>query len=342
MSILSVGSAGVVGAPRPSAGRQRARTRLAYLFIAPGLVMLLVFRYYPALSALYHSLTTWDGTSPPIFVGLANFRSFFADPIFGRSVLNVGELTLFWMVQAVTVPLIVAQLILGIKSPRLQFIYRLFFVLPLVVPAVVNILLWQFIYAGDGPLNQVLGALHLNRLEQDWLGNPQTALYAIMAMGFPWVEGVGLLIYTAGLQAIPHEIVEAAHIDGAGAVRMFFAVQIPQIVGQLRLMWVLAIIDGIQSFTRVLILTQGGPGYATTVPALRMYIEAFENQRMGRACAIGTVLFAAILVLTFINLRSIRSRVEYEPDRADLPVQPSGALAGSWRVPDTSDTAGTS
>lgn len=137
-----------------------------------------------------------------------------------------------------------------------------------------------------------------------------------MAMGFPWVDGFGLLIYTAGLQSIPSETVEAAHIDGASALRAFFAVQIPQIVGQVRLMWVLAIINGIQNFTQVLILTNGGPGYTTEVPGLLMYNEAFGYGRMGRACAIGTAIFLVILILTFINLRIIRSNVEYDAGRA--------------------------
>jgi ABC-type sugar transport system permease subunit len=300
----------------PGMARRRAQARLAYLFIAPAFIMLLIFQYYPALSALFHALTSWDAVSPPVFVGLANFQSLLSDPYVGIATLNVLKLTLFWMVLAVTVPLIVARLILGVKSARLQFIYRLFFVLPFVVPTVVNILLWQFIYAGNGVLNQLLSFLRLTQLQQDWLGSPQTALYAIMVMGFPWVDGFGLLIYTAGLQAIPHEIVEAAHIDGAGPVRAFFAVQIPQIIGQLRLMWVLSIINGIQNFTQVFILTNGGPGFATTVPALLMYNEAFQYQRMGRACAIGTSLFVVILILTYVNLRFIRSNVEYDASRA--------------------------
>jgi ABC-type sugar transport system permease subunit len=297
---------------RPGLARRRAQARLAYLFILPAFVMLLIFQYYPALSALYHGLTTWDATSPPVFVGLANYQSFFSDPVMGTAVTNILKLTLFWMVLAVTVPLAVARLIMGVKSRRLQFIYRLCFILPFVVPTVVTILLWQFIYAGDGVINQILGFLHLSKLQQDWLGNPNTALYAIMVMGFPWVDGFGLLIYTAGLQAIPQEIVEAAHIDGAGPLRAFFSVQIPQIVGQLRLMWVLAIINGIQNFTQVYILTNGGPGYTTTVPGLLMYDEAFQYQRLGRACAIGTCLFVVILALTYINLRFIRSSVEYD------------------------------
>lgn len=300
-----------------SSARRRYQARLAYLFIAPAFVMLIIFQYYPVFSALYHSLTNWDGTSPATFAGLANFQSFFGDPILGTAVANIVKLTLFWMVLAVTIPLAVARLIMGVRSVRAQFIYRLCFVVPFVVPTVVTILLWKFIYAGDGVLNQALTALHLTRLQQDWLGSSDTALYAIMLMGFPWVDGFGLLIYTAGLQAIPSEMVEAAHIDGAGVVRTFFAVELPQIVGQLRLMWVLAIINGLQNITLVLLLTNGGPGYTTTVPGLVMYNEAFISQNLGRACAIGVALFAVILVLTFINLHYIRSSVEYDAAKVD-------------------------
>ena len=129
-----------------------------------------------------------------------------------------------------------------------------------------------------------------------------------MAMGFPYVDGFGLLIYTAGLQAIPGEMKEAAAVDGASPLRIFWSIEVPQIIGQLRLMWVLAIINGIQNFTQVLILTQGGPGYSTMVPGLMMYQDAFTNDDFGRASAIGTVLFVVILALTIINLRVGRQR----------------------------------
>ena len=288
------------------------QARLGYMFLVPTLAAIVIFQYYPAASAIYHSFTLWDGVDAAKFTGFAQFQAFFADPEFGAAVANIVKLTLFWMLMAVTVPLVVARLILSVRSPSQQFALRLLFILPFVVPQVVLILLWQFIYAGDGVLNQLLGSVHLSNWEADWLGNPQTALYAIMFMGFPYVDGFGLLIYTAGLQAIPSEIKEASAVDGAGAFRTFFQIEVPQIVGQLRLMWVLAIINGVQNFTQVLILTKGGPGYATTVPGLVMYEEAFINQNMGKACAIGTMLFAVILGLTIFNLRVIRSRTDYE------------------------------
>lgn len=302
-------------ARRRSLGARLAQWRLGYLFLLPTLVAIVIFQYYPAISAVYHAFTIWDGISPARFAGLSQFAAFFTDPEFGTAVVNILKLTAFWMLLAVTVPLFVARLIMAVPSPRRQFAFRLLFILPFVVPQVVLILLWQFIYAGQGVLNQLLVAIHLAGLQQDWLGNGHTALYAIMFMGFPYVDGFGLLVYTAGLQAIPSEVKEAAAVDGAGVLRTFFQVEVPQIVGQLRLMWVLAIINGIQNFTQILILTNGEPGYATTVPGLMMYHEAFENQNMGKACAIGTVLFVVILGLTIVNMRLVRSSVDYEARR---------------------------
>ena len=300
-------AAGILPRGRP---RLRSGTKLAYLFILPTFVFILLFSYYPAFSAIYHSFTDWNGSTANL-VGFQNYQSLLSDPEFTASVPNILKLTIFWMILAVTVPLIVARLILGVKSKRLQFVYRLLFILPFVVPQVVIILLWKFILAGgqDGVLNQLLGALHLPGLQQDWLGNPATALYGVMAVGFPYVDGFGLLIYTAGLQAIPAEIKESAAVDGARPLRIFFSIELPQIVGQLRLMWVLAIINGLQNFAQILILTQGGPGYSTMVPGVVMYQYAFSNQQFGLACSIGTSIFVITLALTIINLRLGRERV---------------------------------
>lgn len=286
-----------------------SRSRLAYLFLLPTLVFILLFSYYPALSALYHAFTNWDGTTPATWAGLQNFQGLLGDPQFTTAIANVAKLTAFNMVLAVTIPLLVARLIMAVKGARWRFAYRLCFILPFVVPQVVLILVWQFIYAGSGVLNQILAAVHLTGLQQDWLGNPALALYAVMAIGFPYVDGFGLMIYTAGLQSIPAEMREAAAVDGAGALRIFFRIEVPQIVGQLRLMWVLAIINTVQNFTQVLILTQGGPGYSTMVPGIVMYQYAFTNGQFGKASAIGTVLFVVTLALTILNLRLGRERV---------------------------------
>lgn len=292
------------------------RSRLHYLFILPSLVLLAVFMYYPAFSALYHSLFNWDGFSRPTFIGLDNFKAVIGDPLMQAATVNVLKLAAFAMVTSVSVPLFVARLICGLRSRRLQYAFRVLFVIPLILPTVVILLIWQVIYDPNfGLLNQALAALHLG-MPQAWLGDPNLALYAVMFIGFPWVDGFALLIFTAGLQSISTELLEAAAIDGAGAWRRFRSIELPLVVGQIKLILILNMIWTIQNFTNVLILTQGGPGTATEVPGQVLYKAAFESERMGYACAIGTFMFAVMLVLTFINMKFVRSRTDYTPDAA--------------------------
>jgi raffinose/stachyose/melibiose transport system permease protein len=280
------------------------------------MALLVLFMYFPAGTALLRSLYAWDGVTAPSFVGLGNFQTMAGDPVMQQAFVNVLKLAAFAMTIQVAVPLLVARLILGLRSLRAQYILRVLFVVPLVVPQVVIILIWGFLYDPDyGVINQVLSGMHLDGLTQAWLGDPKLALYAIMFIGFPFVDGFGLLIYTAGLQAIPTDLLHAAAADGAGALSRFWRIELPLVVGQIRLLMVLNMIWAIQSFTAILILTQGGPGDATYVPGLTLYFNAFQYEKMGYACAIGATLFVVMLGLTFINLKYVRSRTDYEPER---------------------------
>ena len=300
-----------VALERP-ARRRRPLSLTAFLYILPAIIFAAIFLYVPSFSAIVHAFTDWDGASPPTFVGLGNFQQMVGDPQMQLSFVNVLKLTGFALLVELTVPLAVAKLILALRSPRLQHYFRVLFLLPAVVPLPLIALIWLYIYDPNvGLLNAGLKALHLGFMQQDWLGNPNFALYAIMFMGFPWVDGFGMLIYTAGLQAIPQEVIESTHIDGAGAWTRFLRIELPLIVGQFRLMSVLTIINGIQQFAIVLILTNGGPAFATYVPGLTMYNDAFYYNRMGYACAIGVSIFIVILILTIINLRYMRSATEY-------------------------------
>lgn len=317
-----VTSAATAVAAERAARRRRPVPVFAYLCILPAVLFAAVFLYYPSLSAVAHAFTDWDGASPPVFSGLSNFQQIFADPQMRISFANVAKIMVFALVVELTIPLLVAKLILALRSTRFQNVIRVCFLLPLIVPFVVIFLLWQFIYDPNvGPLNAILAALHLGGA-QNWLGDPNLALYAVMATGagivapFPFVDGFALLIFTAGLQAIPAEVLEAAHLDGAGAFARFWRVEVPLILGQLRLISVLTIVASIQQYVAILILTGGGPGFATYVPGYSMYNNAFYYNRMGYACAIGTVLFLVILILTVINLRYIRPSAEFDAKAA--------------------------
>lgn len=313
MSDARTQGATIADADGSLAARGRRRFHLLpYLFIAPALLFAAVFLYYPAWSALYHSLYEWDGSATMTFVGLKNFTDMLNDPIIALSFKNVLKLTAFGMAVELIVPLAAARMIIGLRRHRAQEVFRVLFIIPLVVPLVVYYLMWQFIYdPTSGLLNTTFAALHLP-WQPGWLGDPNLALYSLMFVGFPFVDGFGLLIYTAGLQAIPQEVLEAAQVDGAGTMSRFFKIEMPLILGQIRLLMVLTLIQGIQQITAVLILTGGGPANLTMIPGVALYNDAFGNYQYGYACAIGSVMFFVILILTALNFRFLRPGVEYD------------------------------
>jgi ABC-type sugar transport system permease subunit len=286
----------------------------SYLFLAPTFILLILFSYYPIFSALSHSFTEWKGSGASTWIGLANFRELFADDVMGESSLNTLKLMIGGMIISLTAPLLAAEMIFALKSERAQYLYRVFFVIPMVVPGVVTLLIWGFIYDDNlGLLNQALMALGLGGWQQSWLGDPQTVLYSLLLMGFPWVGGFALLIYYAGLQNIPGEVFESARLDGASGFTRFKAIDLPLLMGQVKLLVVLGFIGGVQGFQGQLLLTNGGPGYSTMVPGMHLYQNAISFDRMGYACAIGVVLFLVILAITYINLKYVKSSSEYQP-----------------------------
>ncbi|MGQ9681024.1 MAG: carbohydrate ABC transporter permease [Anaerolineae bacterium] len=309
--------------PRARAGEKRAlplwqrvwRARGLYLLIVPTFGLLLVFSYYPVGSALYHAFTIWDGNYSR-FVGLLQFQRMLADPYFIASVINMVRLLIFHVGVNLTVPLVTAVLVFHLPSDRAQYWYRVLFTLPLVVPGVVTVLLWRWMYDPYGGINALLKAVGLASLAMDglqprsWLGSTSTALYAIMFAGFPWVGSINMLIYLAGLQAIPNELLDAAAVDGATGVQRFWRVEVPMILGQIRLILIMVIIDVIRGFGNILIMTDGGPGHATMVPGLVLFRAGTRESRLGYASAIGLVLFVVILILTVINMRFLRPLAE--------------------------------
>lgn len=297
--------------PHQETWRRVKRYWYCYPMIAGTMALLFTFRYYPALSAFYHSFTIWDGFRPAEWVGLTNFREIFASElIFRHAFKNMLLLSLWQVIRATTLPLAAAALVYRIKKEGLAYFFRVLFVLPIVVPSVVAILVWRQLYEPNvGLFNEILKLAGLPPFL--FLNSAPTALASLMFMGFPWIDGVGLLIYLAGLLAIPLEIIEAAIVDGASNFRRFFAIELPLIVPQIRLIVILNVIGSLQGFGWQLLVTGGGPAYSTTVPAWEMYRAAMYSSRFGVACAIGVVLFMVIFALTLVNNASIRSAVEY-------------------------------
>jgi len=308
-------------APLAPAKRQRTvwddvrRKANIYLFLVPTFLFLLAFMYYPAVTAIRLSFFSWDGFNDPRWVGMDNFKRIFSDSIMLASIQNMLILAVAHVVIVITTPLLAAELVFHLKSKRWQYWYRVLLVVPLVVPDVVTYLIWQFIFNPSiGLANVLLRNLGLDFLANDWLGSHRTVLLSLVLVGFPWIAGINFLIYLAGLQGIPTEVMDAAAVDGATGLRRFWLIDVRLIMGQIKLLVILSVIFSLQSFVLILIMTNGGPGYASMVPGLLMYKAAFQDGRFGYACAIGTALFVVVFALTYINMRYIRSETDYAPE----------------------------
>jgi raffinose/stachyose/melibiose transport system permease protein len=298
-----------LGQRKASLWRRIWASRTLYLLLAPTMIGAFLFQYYPAVTAFYRSFYYWDGRIAN-FVGFNNFKFFFTDPRLFQSWINVGQLLVFGVLVVLTVPLLTAYLIFRLRNDRHRYLYRVFFVLPIVVPGFVSIILWRWFYAQNGAINLLLDAVGLDSLRTLWLANSKTALYALMFMGFPWVGGVTMLIYLAGFLAIPSEVVDAARVDGATGFRRLWFVELPLVRGQMKLQVVLTFIGTLQAFQTQLIMTRGGPGWSTMVPGLAMYNAAMIDYEFGYASAIGVVLFVIIFGLTLVNQRYIKGGEE--------------------------------
>jgi len=292
--------------------RRVKRYWFCYAMMSGTFALIITFSYYPMASTFYHGFTIWDGFRPERWVGMANYRELFSsDSVFYRSLCNIAALATWHVFRAASFPLLGAALIYRIRSERTAYVFRLLFVLPIVVPSVVSILVWRRLYDPNvGLFNEILAVVGLRPLA--WLNSPKTALASLMFMGFPWIDGVGLLVYLAGLLAIPGEVIEPAIVDGASGWRRFWSIELPLVVPQIRLIVILDVIWSLQSFGWQLLVTGGGPDYATTVPAWQMYQAAMTAGRFGIASAIGTLLFVLIFALTLVNNATIRSATEYQ------------------------------
>ncbi|MDR0669516.1 MAG: sugar ABC transporter permease [Treponema sp.] len=282
----------------------------AVVFLLPTAVFVLGFCYYPALRAIIGSFTKWDGFGDPKFVGFNNFITLFKDPVFLVSVRNV----LYWsagsIVIVMTAPFIGAEMMFNLPSKRAQYAYRVLFVLPIVVPAVVTILIWTFIYEPSfGLLNTLLvDVLHIPRdMIPNWLGDSRLVIPSLLFMGFPWMSGLNLLIYYSGLQDISGDVIEYAELDGCTGFKRVLRIDIPLVGGQIRLLLILSIIGTLQNLTVPLLMTNGGPGYDSYTPGLYMYFKTFRMGDFGMGFTIATVMFVVIFILTLISrLKAVR------------------------------------
>jgi len=289
-------------------GRRSVFTKIEpYLYILPLFLLLGTFKMYSTVYAIVKSFYQWDGGRISVFVGMQNYIAMFSDKVFGQSMMNLGIIVITSILKVVTIPLIMAEFVMRVKSKKAANFYKYAFIVPMVIPSVVIIMLWRWIYDYNGLLNGILSMIGLERFVTSWLGDAKTALGAVIGYNFPWVAGIQFLIFLSGLQNIPDGIYESVELEGITPLQRLFYIDIPLLAGQFRYLIITTVVTAFQSFEHILLLTNGGPGATTMVPALHLYNQSFSYFNMGYACALGTVLFLMTSFISYINMKYIRT-----------------------------------
>ena len=283
-----------------------------YLLVVAPLFMVALFNYQVIASGIIHTFYRWDGDTVREFTGLANLRRAWGDAALWDSFTVVGVFVAANLVKMI-LPILVAVVLHHVVSARWSYLYRVFFVVPMIIPGMVVILLWKYFYEpNSGILNNLLrffGFIGPTDTVQ-WLSDTALVIPSLVFMGFPWVGAFGVLIYLAGLQSISEEIYEAAELDGAGPLSVFWRIELPLITTQVRINLILMTISTIQGWENVYLFLgiDGGPGGVATVPGLMIFREAFARGLFGYGCAIGLVIFIVTLCLTIVNNKFVRAR----------------------------------
>lgn len=285
------------------------RNLSGYLFLLPALLIFALFVWYPIVLGFVMSFQSIDMISSPSWVGLLNYRHVFTDPLFGVAWRNTVAFTLYALLFGYLVPIVLALLVNEMRHGKGFF--RLAFYLPVMLPPIVTVFLWRWIYNPDsGLLNALLSLIHLPG--GLWLETPGTALPALMIIATWSAAGSTMLIYLAALQGVPASLYEAAEIDGANIWRRLWSITLPTIRPIMLLMLVLQVIGTMQVFTEPFTITGGGPQNATMSLVLLIYTYAFQNADFGGASALSVLLFLALAVFALIYMRMTRTSMEGE------------------------------
>lgn len=267
-------------------GREIWKRKLAYLFIAPLIIGLLIFSYYPPVYGLTLSFFEKHSVGEMSFVGFRNYIDLFHDSVFLRSIPTMFAIMIPRLLIGIVVPLVMAELIFGVKSQKLQSLYRVLVLVPIVAPGVVGTLIWRNIFdPTSGLLTTVARLLGFMGPTQviDWLGDPNWVVPSIIFMGFPWIGGTSVLV-------------------------RIWKIDLPLLIGQIRYFLIFGLIGGFQDYSTQIVLTDGGPGYSTYVPGYYMYQQAFMHDNMGYASAIGSVMFVVIMVVSLFAFKFVSSK----------------------------------
>jgi ABC-type sugar transport system permease subunit len=282
--------------------RFKESQRIGYLFVLPYLIYFVAFVAYPIIFSVVLMFNRWDVVTPMQWAGLRNFVRMLGDPLVLKSFLN----TLIFLAIHIPLQLVVALGLAAILNSRIRFrgFYRAVYFMPVVVSGVVVTILWQQLYSYDnGVLNTVLTSLGLGKIP--WLVDPAFAMPSIAVMATWKNVGIYIVLFLVGLQNIPHELYEAADLDGSTRSGSFFHITLPMLNPTIIGVVVLSTIGGFSLFIEPYVLTGGGPMQSTLSAMLYIYNQAFYFGHMGYAATIGIVFAIVILVVVVVQRKII-------------------------------------
>lgn len=280
-------------------GSRRHPLLQALPYLAPAAVLYGWFLVYPMLDAIRLSFFKWTGfrTTAPVFVGLDNYRrAFTADPVFWTAVRN----SLIWVVLSLLVPMMISLLLALALNRRMlgRNLFRSVFYIPAVFASITVAAMWRWIYNPTlGAVNRTLRAVGLDSWTHQWLGDPKIALYSVFVAAIWQGVGFNMVLFLAGLQQVPVELVDSAKVDGARGFQIFRHVTLPALRPTFVVVLILTIINSLKVFDLIVGMTGGGPAQHTQVLALWSWTQSFQNHTFGQGGAVATVLLVISLCL---------------------------------------------
>ena len=265
------------------------------IFTMPFTIGFLLFMIVPMGISLYYSFCSYDILSPPVFTGLQNFKTMFADETFYKSI----KVTFFFAFVSVPLRLLFALIVamLLLKSTKMTGFYRAAYYLPSIIGGSVAVaILWKRMFATDGVINKLLQAVGIN-CTMFWLGNTKTAIWVLIILAV-WQFGSSMLIFLSSLKQIPQSLYEAANVDGANGISKFFRITLPLLTPTIFFNLVMQMINGFLAFTQSYIITQGKPMNSTLFYTVYMYQQSFEFYNTGYGAALAWVMLAMIGMIT--------------------------------------------
>jgi raffinose/stachyose/melibiose transport system permease protein len=292
----------------PGVGSGR-RPWLGLLYLAPGIILYAVVVLVPVGQGVWLSFFHWNGVTVATWAGFSNYTGFLNDPELHAAVEHTLYFIFFFSLLPIVLGLLSAALT-SYKGVRGAGIFRAVIFLPQVITPAVIAVVWQRIYEPGGPFNDLLSIIGLGSLTRGWLGDFTWALPALGLAGTWAAFGLCMVMFVSSMQAIPTELYDAVRVDGAGPVREFFTVTLPNLRGPMSVVLALTMIGAIRLFDLVWLTTKGGPGISTITPTVVLYERAFANPDVGSAAAIGVVMSLVSLLIVLVIVKVAEGRSE--------------------------------